>query len=128
MLQIALIWPWAVEVWDTRESQQRLCFISAGSHEDDLLFEKCCPETGVDSRLGASGNTRPQAPANAARGRIARRCAQKKLRPRRIARLNISIVWQLTQAEEEATGTTESWKDECSANPAPSGGAPDLFE
>lgn len=53
---------------------------------------------------------------------------KKKLRPRRIARLNISIVWQLTQAEEEATGTTESWKDECSANPAPSGGAPDLFE
>lgn len=67
MLQIALIWPWAVEVWDTRESQQRLCFISAGSHEDDLLFEKCCSETGVGSRLGASGNTSgPQAPANAA--------------------------------------------------------------
>lgn len=41
---------------------------------------------------------------------------------------SISIVWQLTKAEEKATGTPESWKDECSANSAPSGGAPDLFE
>lgn len=43
----------------------------------------------------------------------------------------MAIVWQLTRAEEEeeeATGTTESWKDECSASSAPSGGAPELFE
>lgn len=53
----------------------------------------------------------------------------KKLRPRRSSRLNMAIVWQLTRAEEEeATGTTESWKDECSASSAPSGGAPELFE
>ena len=65
------------------------------------------------------------------------RSGPEPLRPCRISPLNVSIVWQLTQVEEEeeeeeedgkATGTTKSWKDECSASSAPSGGAPDLFE
>lgn len=58
MLQIALIWPWAPEVSDSRESQQRLCFISLGSHKNLLIFEKRRSETGTGFRLAAKGKRR----------------------------------------------------------------------
>lgn len=79
-------------------------------HWDDLKKKKgvgCSREHG----------RRPPGPGQR---RLEAASCTKQLRLRRIARLNISIVCRPPQAEEEeeeeATGTAESWKDECSAN------------
>lgn len=120
MLQIALIRPWALEVSDTGESQQCLCFSSLCSHK--VMCSKCGSGTEVSFRLVLAWTHVPGTSQYVG-------CWTQTLRHcRRNASYNISIVWQLTKAEEKATGAPESRKDECSANSAPSGGAPDLFE